>query len=56
MGEGGVRTQVVNYGGILALVPVADDPIEMGAGLLKGDDSLANAIVEEHQRERERES
>jgi AbrB family looped-hinge helix DNA binding protein len=52
----GDNMQVVDYGGVLAIVPVFKDPIKQGAGLLKGDDSLAQAIVEEHRKERERES
>jgi AbrB family looped-hinge helix DNA binding protein len=51
----GSDVQVVDYGGVLALVPVLKDPIQDGAGLVKGPDSLAQAIVEEHCQERERE-
>lgn len=49
----GTHVQVVDYGGILALVPTYQDPITAGAGLLKGDDSLTAAIVAEHRRELE---
>jgi AbrB family looped-hinge helix DNA binding protein len=48
--------QVVDYGGVLAIVPAFTDPVKQGAGLLKGDDSLTQAMVEEHRKERERES
>jgi AbrB family looped-hinge helix DNA binding protein len=51
----GSNVQVVDYGGVLALVPAFKNPIINGAGLLKGTDSLAQAIVEEHRQERERE-
>lgn len=51
----GDNIQVVDYGGILALVPIYQDPITAGAGLLKGDDSLTEAIVTEHRRELDRE-
>ena len=54
--EPGDRLQVVDYGGVLALVPAFEDPVKEGAGLLKGDDSLAQAIVEEHRQERQREA
>jgi hypothetical protein len=37
-------------------VPAFKDPVKQGVGLLKGDDSLAQAIIEEHRKERERES
>jgi len=49
----GEEVRVVDYGGVLAIVPVVPDPIHAGAGLLRGDDSLAQAMVEEHRRERE---
>ncbi len=58
----GTNIQVVDYGGVLALVPVFKDPIKQGAGLLKAAGnkqshiSLTEAIVEEHRKERERES
>jgi AbrB family looped-hinge helix DNA binding protein len=58
----GANIQVVDYGGVLALVPVFRDPVKEGAGLLKAagaeqpHDSLTEAIVEEHRKERERES
>ncbi len=51
----GANVQVVDYGGVLALVPTYQDPITAGAGLLKGDDSLTAAIVAEHRGELERE-
>jgi AbrB family looped-hinge helix DNA binding protein len=52
----GDNMQVVDYGGVLAIVPAFKDPVKQGVGLLKGDDSLAQAIIEEHRKERERES
>lgn len=51
----GATVQVVDYGGVLALVPVLKNAVKDGAGLLKGEDSLTAAIVEEHRKERERE-
>ena len=51
----GSDMHVVDYGGVLALVPARKDPIQSGAGLLKGGDSLTQAIVTEHRQERERE-
>ena len=41
---------VVDYGGVLALVPVFNDPVRQGAGILKGNRSLTGVIVEEHGR------
>jgi len=50
----GSDVQVVDYGGVLSLVPALKDPIQAGAGMLKGGESLTQAIVEEHRQERER--
>ena len=52
----GSAVQVVDYGGVLAIVPVHKDPIRAGSGLLKNGDSLTEAIVKEHQAELRRES
>ncbi len=44
----GQAVQVVDYGGVLALVPAADDPIRHSAGLLHdANDSLTDALLEE---------
>jgi AbrB family looped-hinge helix DNA binding protein len=53
--EPGVNLQVVDYGGVLAIVPAFKHAVRDGAGILKGDSSLTNLIVEEHRQERERE-
>jgi AbrB family looped-hinge helix DNA binding protein len=52
----GANLHVVDYGGVLSIVPALDDPIKSGVGLLKGADSLTEAIVKEHRQERDRES
>jgi AbrB family looped-hinge helix DNA binding protein len=51
----GAELHVVDYGGVLALVPEFKDPVRQGAGMLKAKDSLTQAIHEEHRQERERE-
>jgi len=50
----GANLQVVDYGGVLAIVPAFKDPVKQGAGMLKGGDSLTQAVVEEHRQEIER--
>jgi AbrB family looped-hinge helix DNA binding protein len=50
----GSDVRVVDYGGVLSLIPEIKNPIQAGAGMLKGEDSLTQAIVEEHRQERER--
>jgi len=52
----GTNLHVVDYGGVLSIVPALDNPIHAGAGMLKGADSLTEAMVEEHRQERDRES
>ena len=52
----GTQVTIVDYGGVLSIVPAFSKPIKQGAGMLKGTDSLTEAIVEEHRQERERES
>jgi AbrB family looped-hinge helix DNA binding protein len=44
---------VVDYGGVLTLVPVFKDPVRQGAGIVKGNGSLTSMIVEEHHQESE---
>jgi bifunctional DNA-binding transcriptional regulator/antitoxin component of YhaV-PrlF toxin-antitoxin module len=51
----GARVAVVDYGGVLSLIPALSDPIAEAAGLLKGEDSLTAALLEERAGERDRE-
>jgi AbrB family looped-hinge helix DNA binding protein len=50
----GTEVHVVDYGGVLALVPASSDPIRQGAGMLRGRTSLTQALLTEHRRERTR--
>jgi AbrB family looped-hinge helix DNA binding protein len=50
----GQHMHMVDYGGVLAIMPGFLDPVRDGAGMLQGDDSLTAEIVEEHRKERER--
>ena len=50
--KAGSEVRVVDYGGVLAIVPVPADPIAAGLGLTKGGDSLCAAILEEQRHER----
>ncbi len=43
----GTRVQVVDYGGVVSLVPLLKNPIHDAAGMLKGQ-SLAKAALAEH--------
>jgi AbrB family looped-hinge helix DNA binding protein len=50
----GANLQVVDYGGVLAIVPAFKDAVRQGAGILKGNDSLTQVVVEEHKRDLKR--
>jgi AbrB family looped-hinge helix DNA binding protein len=50
----GAEVQVVDYGGVLALVPKLADPVKQAAGMLKGTRSLTKALLLEHRREKAR--
>ena len=46
--EPGQTVQVVDYGGVLALVPALDDPIQQSAGMLhRPGDSITDALLAE---------
>ncbi|MBT3605663.1 MAG: AbrB/MazE/SpoVT family DNA-binding domain-containing protein [Candidatus Latescibacteria bacterium] len=47
----GTQVQIVDYGGVLSLIPSLDNPIDEVKGLLKGDTSLTQALLEEHRKE-----
>lgn len=51
----GTQVQLVDYGGVLALVPVLDDPITEAAGMLRGSSSLTKRLIAEHEEEAARE-
>ncbi len=51
----GSRVQVIEYGKVLALVPLPDDPIRALRGMFEGGPSLTDDLLEEHARERARE-
>jgi len=47
----GSQVQVVDYGGVLALVPELDNPVQKAAGMLKGRKSLTRVLLAEHRAE-----
>lgn len=51
----GTKVQVVDYGGVLALVPKLADPVRQAAGMLSGPKSLRSVLLAEHRAERRRE-
>jgi AbrB family looped-hinge helix DNA binding protein len=53
--EPGQEIRIVDYGGVLSLVPAFRDPVREAHGMLAGKTSLTRALLEERRRERERE-
>ncbi|MEK7328748.1 MAG: AbrB/MazE/SpoVT family DNA-binding domain-containing protein [Chloroflexota bacterium] len=51
----GARIVLVDYGGVIAIVPARDNPVKEGVGLLKGGPSLTKALLKERAQERRRE-
>ena len=51
----GDRVRIVDYGGVLSLVPDLSDPIRDAAGMLQGQSSLTAALLEDRARDRQRE-
>ena len=51
----GMEVVVVDYGGVLSLVPARGDPIKQGRGLLKGLPSLTEDLRKERKQELGRE-
>jgi hypothetical protein len=46
---------VVDYGGVLTLIPAVDDPVKNVSGMLRGDRLLTEALLESRQEDRKRE-
>jgi len=51
----GSRVQVLDYGEMLALIPLPDDPVKALHGMLAGGRSLTADLMTERARERARE-
>ena len=51
----GTKVMIVDYGGVLAIVPAMQDPVKQGYGMLKGGPSLTQALLKERAAERKRE-
>ena len=52
---GRARVAIVDYGGVLSIVPAMTDPVAEAAGMLKGERSLTGALLAERAQERARE-
>ena len=47
----GSKVRMVDYGGVLAVVPELEDPVAQGYGMLKSTGSLTKALLREHRKE-----
>jgi len=52
----GKEVRLVDYGGVLALVPPVTNPVQTGYGLLRGDGPLTQVLLSEHNQELSQES
>lgn len=51
----GQQVRIVDYGGMLTIVPVLSNPMDYAKGMLKGGPSLLEDLMEERKKERARE-
>lgn len=47
----GSQVRIVDYGGVLTLVPALSDAVAQAAGMVKGAASLTDALLAEHRAE-----
>ena len=50
----GSKVVIVDYGGMLAIVPAIEDPIKKGYGFLKGEFSMADDLKRDRELEKQR--
>ncbi len=50
----GTEVRIVDYGGVLAIVPAFSDPVRQSAGMIKTSKRLTQALLEDHRAEVER--
>lgn len=51
----GAKVVIVDYGGVLAIVPAVKDPVKTGYGFLKGGPSLTESLKVDRELEKKRE-
>ncbi len=52
----GTEVIIVDYGGVLSIIPALKNPVKQGRGLLKGLPSLTKDLLQERKREKAREA
>lgn len=48
----GAEVRIVDYGGVLAIIPAMREPVRQAAGMLKTGKIITDALLEEHRSER----
>ncbi len=49
--EPGTEMQIMEYGGIIYLIPLVDDPVKAACGILPSVPSLSEKLIKERKRE-----
>jgi len=47
----GTEVRIVDYGGVLAIIPAMREPVREAAGMLKTGEKITDALLEEHRSE-----
>lgn len=48
----GAQVRIVDYGGVLAIIPALSEPVKQAGGMLKTEKKLTDSLLEEHRSER----
>jgi len=52
----GTEVMIVDYGGVLSIIPALEKPVKQGRGLLKELPSLTKDLLQERRKEKSREA
>ena len=47
----GDKVHFIDYGGVVAIVPVSRNPVEEASGMVKGDTSLVGALLDSRRKD-----
>lgn len=50
----GDKVHIIDYGGVISIVPVSGDPVKGSSGILKGNPSLTRALSQTRREDTER--
>jgi AbrB family looped-hinge helix DNA binding protein len=48
----GAEVRIVDYGGVLGIIPALSEPVKQAGGMLQTGNKLTDSLLEEHRRER----